>query len=1736
MKCDPIGESCVGMVKPGMRFAVCFLGVLLCTHSPTLADTPPERVIEESRALLKEGRIEEVRERIRQLISVNGEETVWAEAIRVQRDAGLLGDAADAAESLTRWTKGTPRNASYQQLLEDVMLKHEAELDRVLAANKWTDLGEGEPEFYQRLSQVLRRMARLQAARSEQVLVKAVALLKQGPGELEHRGSVRWDGPVSRFLAMMGNTPELARAVLKMADTEGLTLRRDWCADYARSMTSKERWSESGHVKALFTATPFVGEVDEYHDLFLPGPASETLVAELVTKLAQDDVSDLKVLWLQEVASRKERAFGMELVACLVKDDGQNTGLKNFLARRKAELAKLSGEKALALATLLATKVEALRSPAPMPAELADLVNPLWDAESAYLNEIQARWRDALSFGDLKLNADAAVAVVTRAFPRLAVRSRTHAIQLLEQTCKLIRDSHVDAEGRLMAGLLQEVALFPETLSVVLLIAEREGVLQQGGWRQQVLGGGWRPEKHTAQPERLITYLEAAGVLGDAMTFTAGWRTNEPFRTEFVTRVTNSLVVQRGVTDDVVKLLGQRTPRTFGTDVLRALLRPGSDVTLVQVAQTYRDELTLLPADRRAEVVRFFAYWVSDLEGLARTLPAFQEALEATLADRRAAAFAKVDLILTAEKPQALPEGALPDATTFARGPRRATSVMIDLAADLATVALVDPPKAESAFKKYTGMIVAASPKDLNPRQQLIFGPVGPWLQCCLKHPGLHVWARDAALKIDPAGNTFWAGRVRDELFPKFEFEDASGAVVLMEKNGLLAAIAKYDPIVWAPGESSLGMALNRIRSEPVTLRKDVAKLLASRTPRTLGTTVMMAACETTGEPANKVLGECLHELQTLPPATLKTVHDALERMFPFDLRHTNTRPPEGAFALLLASSGKPPEKPAKQPSPAAAGLVRPGGGETVAVEYVEKLLAGGEVEKASSLLNLLVPMDGASPIQEEGRVAMFQMNPEGIPRRLQEIVKLPQTVRTSGLILAKLQADRSGRLGVPGPTMAGLIAQNLQSAWYEAGGLVEPAPAAIKVLMEFSTALGEVPPEVQGPVLGEFLKSLPAALRVKVLEWAVLCDTRSPVYVQAREMTQVWELLEACRLDRGLAEQKKWGRLVSFVNSGMQGPRARFGVASYWCREARGQAPLPLVIQGTRLALQFWKAREYVPVRDMADVMNSFSSVADSAEWRRVAEEFEKEWEKITLALKKSNIRLAGGDALQATIAILSRLGRETSLELLFETYSVLTEELWPVGVMAHYGANPLAAVKLRERKSHLSYVSSESEYLPGLPLPSPEMVTAFAREIGEKEADLALLGEEALLSIAKVDEKNGTPEARKAWLARMDQFARKVAAQPVTDSRVRRMLYLRILQSCPEVLETLAGQIETEATAPGAWNEIRFGATPDEGAVDLMAMAAAVKVRAGSPAAISQGLERMVAELRKAGVRDELTVPGVSGAYLLKVMECLAPFWPTMTEEQRGAVMSHLLAEAGSKEVKMSGDYRLGAVRWLLEWWRGDAGKVQGPPLAMPEGRLPDELVARVGRVMRKMTHNGREWLPEATRIRLMATAMNRSEFQSGTTVAGRVSPVLEDLSYILSPAEMIRHGKELAKVSVRGGKTSYDLAIIAIAEGMDEDALEILALAQDESFLNHTGAVVSLKNSGHSAMARKVMAGSLNVGAGWSVEWVDEARVALLLKRDRDTEAVDLIKGLPDSRRAPAKAGLVKIYEMRGRGPSL
>jgi hypothetical protein len=754
----------------------------------------------------------------------------------------------------------------------------------------------------------------------------------------------------------------------------------------------------------------------------------------------------------------------------------------------------------------------------------------------------------------------------------------------------------------------------------------------------------------------------------------------------------------------------------------------------------------------------------------------------------------------------------------------------------------------------------------------------------------------------------------------------------------------------------------------------------------------------------------------------------------------------------------------------------------------------------------------------------------------LQEIVKLPQTVRTSGLILAKLQADRSGRLGVPGPAMAELIAKNLQSAWYEAGGLVEAAPAAIKVLMEFSTALGDVPPEVQGPVLGEFLKSLPAALRVKVLEWAALCDTGSQVYVQARELTQVWEMLEACRLDRGLEEHKKWGRLVSFVSSETQGPRARFGVASYWCREARGQAPLPLVMQGTRLALQFWKAREYMPVRDMVDVMNRFSRVADSAEWRSAAEDFEKEWEKLTLDLKKSNIRLAGGDALQATIAILSRLGRETSLDLLFETYSVLTDELWPMGVMAHYGANPLAAVKLRERKSHLSDVSSDSGHLPGLPLPAQEMVTAFAREIGGIESDLALLGEEILLSVAKVDEKISSPEMQGAWLARMEQFARKVAAQPVTDSRVRRMLYLRIVQSCPEALEVLAGQIEAEASAPGARNEVRFGATPREVAVDLMAMAAVVKVRAGSPAAISQRLERMIAELRKAGVRDELTVPVVSGAYLLKVMECLAPFWPTMVEEQRDAVMSHLLAEAGSKEVKMSGDYSLGAVRWLLEWWMGDAGKVQGPPLVMPEGRLPDELVARVGRVMRKMTRNGRAWLPEATRVRLMGAAMNRGEFQNAVTVAGRVSPALEDLSYILSPTEMVRHGKELSKVSVRGGKTSYDLAMIAVAEGMDEDALEILALAQDESFLNHAGAVVSLKNSGHSAMARKGMAGSLSLGAGWLVEWVDEARVALLLKRGRDTEAVALIKGLPDSRQAPAKAALLKLYEMRGVGPSL
>ncbi|MEZ0387454.1 MAG: hypothetical protein ACAI34_10330, partial [Verrucomicrobium sp.] len=886
----------------------CFMGVLLLVTADSVAraENTIEQEFQKCREALSAGRRSEAVNGFDNLLRRKDViDATWEQVIRLQMESGLLDVAARNAETLVERSALTPPKAAHLRLLQDVIALHGKEMDRVLSMKAWADAGLPVDEFYTGLAKVLRRGVQADPVKADRAFRHAHAILQQSQEEQNYRQAGRYassDAPSARFLAQLGCAPGLMKSVWEIADATALTQNRDWCSDYVSRMDDSDLLREPGYALAIFSGTPFVAEAGEFRDIMMPGFSEGTMLGELTMMLSQSSQSDLKQQILRSLAARKPRTFGVELVECLLTDEYQdnNKRLKLFLVRRKADLSKLGDQAASTLMALLAARFYALTSPAPLDAELAALVAPLHEPETWYLDSIRFGWQKVAKVDDLKLDPESAKAIAAYVFERLVVRDQKQALQFLTQTIKLFRTEDENQSSRIAQGVLQEAAKVPETLSEVLKMAAREGFTQEGDWLQATLTRAWRPGDHVEQPQRMLIFLDATGVLGNAHEFAAGWKTGEPHEKGFVKRILSTFSGRPSAAKVFLPLLESRQKRSFGADVLTALMKPGSDVTLIEVAGRYRVELVALPADLQEEMVRFLSLWVRDLGALSKATPGFGQELQGMQKDRAGEAVVEVDKLLAAPSLQVLLKNSQGEIQELQMSMGRPTPLMTRMAKSLAEAHPADPSKAAGGFKKFTGMIRSENRGGPPSSMQLQHGGLGGWLLVCLDHPALVPMVRETVVSLSPNSDMFWMQKAEEKLFPPEAFADGGSAVLLMERLGFLGAAEALDPQPWGGGRTQLEMMGRRVRTMPGAAKIQAAEMLRARQPVTLGSILMAALCQNTSSQAAPILDLALADLEKLSPQKKQAVCQMLSVQFGLLFRPGVPPPPGQAFAMLL--------------------------------------------------------------------------------------------------------------------------------------------------------------------------------------------------------------------------------------------------------------------------------------------------------------------------------------------------------------------------------------------------------------------------------------------------------------------------------------------------------------------------------------------------------------------------------------------------------------------------------------------------------------------------------------------------------------------------------------------------------------------------------------------------------------------------------------------------------------------
>lgn len=1705
-----------------MRFFTCFLSTWLLAAALSAAETP-EADLQKAQEQIAAGRPQEAARTLDQLMERKDlEDAIRERVIRVQLEGHLLDDAARNAERLVKRSGQSPPKLAHQKLLEEVMAGHIKEMDRILALKTWADVGQSEYDFNTGLPKVMRRAVRVDRGKTEAVLKHAYALLKQSPEEQNAIQAGSGDGPANQYLMKMGCVPQLMRQVLDLADASGISRVPDWTSMYIAQMQGEQEMRDPAHALSILQGTPVVAEVGEFRDIALRGSSWETALGEIASWFRWDQYSDLKKQVLTDLASRQPRTFGSELTECLIGDEDDNRMMTAFLKRRREDLGRLTDEGASNLLALLGTRYYAITSPAPLDPALKELLNPLLEAENWHLDSVRFTWQKLKGFDELKLDPHSAALEAHHIFRRLAVRDRGLAQKFLEDGLRLFRTlPGKDGENGAKA-LLQEAAEEPEMLEAVLKLAAREGFTQQGDWLSTTLFRAWRPGDHVDQPQRLITFLEAAGTLGNASDFTRYWRVDEPHDKGFVKRILSTFAGRPSAGKVFLPVLMARQPRTFGADVLQALLNPVYERNLTQVVAQYRTELEALPADRQAELARFLSLWVRDLDALALAVPGLATGLKLHQSEKAESAQSLVDRILNAAQMKELFEGASPHDMEMRSGTGlpsgRSGAVMTRAAEAIAAVHTKDPKRAGEAFQKLTQLVESSDNMSLPATMRLQSGSVGDWLLVAADHPQLLPWVVQTATRISANPEFIWMQRVEERMFPVAGFLDPKVAVRLLDKYQLLVQVDQFSPLVFAPGRHQAEMVVRRIRALSPEARAAFAVELQKRQPATFGADFFASLCQNDLQKAAGVLNARSADIERADGGRKQMLLLSLNSVFPGLLKEKFEMPREGALGLLLKHEDELELKylEAFRARTAPGSMLQPlRGVSSVTGRELRRLLDAGDRATAETFFETSVT-SGSSPSRTEPhRMAVFVLNPVMASTRVQTLLR-DGRARMAGFVWQRLQADATGQLGVPGPFMALLAADGLHDSWLDAGGWADAAGAARSMLAEFASGLKDAPPVAVAPVLDSFLKLVPEPSRKEILAWALADPGTGPEGALIRELAVAGAFQEALQKGDKAGIERGWAHYAGKL---ADAPRLQLGLSIYWCQQAApAQVPSSLVLPATRTAVECWKRGHYLPVAEFAVMFESFATTPDDAGWEAVAKEFAGEWKTHARNAAKGRITSIQPDSVHATFGILARLGDTEALDLCEQANkSPYGQESWPVAVLAARGEPERAAALLSAGWSRIAAFNLQPvREVPASPLPDKDVMTAFAKAFQPDQGDLALFGEYAMLQDSRPRRRDGQDaSALTQWENLMADFVDRVARTPVQDAAVRRSLHALILRTNPGQLSRLATLIagQAELAVPGLekYQPDNAEAWP----VEVLALHAAARLlRGAETSVVSKDLQHINDMLRGSSASSSASSRSrASMSYLMRLVEVLAPAWPDLSSERRNALMS-MVGESLPTSSSAISSTELESLKWLVDTWREASGQ---PPLqtaAKPStGRFATPTLTRLKELVAQMGAEGKSRLPLDFRLKWTLTVLNRPEMQvEFSQPSSSLSAVLASLS-LLSAEEAVASAGQLVDGLNQGGRTGYDLAAMAFATAGAQKAVEMMELAGREAPPRAGSTANPVVPAGEALFLRKA---------------------TLLIKVGRSQEALTLLNGVSDASSVPGKKGLVNLATKASTAP--
>jgi|GEM_PF-6470059 len=194
------------------------------------------------------------------------------------------------------------------------------ELDRLLAATEWADVGMKVDAFYWQYPALLAQAARRHPAKVEQVVLHVCELMRKTPEDEQQRFFGVSVTPVAKFIQSLAQVPQLLGTCMHLAESEKLQLDAAWTEGFASKLTDHPIAPSREHIAAIFTRSPLVADAEHFNDFVVStgrNSAGTTLLVKVINAVKRDDQD---AQWLQQrLLAEPEQTFGIQLTLALLK-------------------------------------------------------------------------------------------------------------------------------------------------------------------------------------------------------------------------------------------------------------------------------------------------------------------------------------------------------------------------------------------------------------------------------------------------------------------------------------------------------------------------------------------------------------------------------------------------------------------------------------------------------------------------------------------------------------------------------------------------------------------------------------------------------------------------------------------------------------------------------------------------------------------------------------------------------------------------------------------------------------------------------------------------------------------------------------------------------------------------------------------------------------------------------------------------------------------------------------------------------------------------------------------------------------------------------------------------------------------------------------------------------------------------------------------------------------------------